>query len=465
MKFIGRETELKKLNGMYQSSRQENTLIYGRRRIGKSELIKHFIQESGADSIYYECKQTTERNNTDSLALLVSEKFNFPKPSFSGMEEELEFLFKKAEEKKLLLILDEYSYLRETMKGLDSVLQVLIDRYKETSKMKLILCGSFASVMKSLLEEDNPLFGRISLTIALEPMDYYESARFYPSFSNEDKVRLFSVFGGVPYYNQLIDPHKTVKENIISLIASPGARLENEVLMYLQTEIARIVNANEVFETLAKGYSRYSDILSQSNVSSGPTLADVLEKLIRMEVVVKEAPINDENNKKKTGYFISDNMSLFYYRYIFRYSSQMNVMNPEMFYKRYIDEDFETQYVPNRFENLCRQYLIRENRAGRIREPFEKIGKYYYDLPKEHKNGEFDVVTEDRNGYIFYEVKFRKEPLGRDIIRKEIQQVEETGMKCYRYGFISRAGFKNLGETDIIAIDLKDLYRSKERNT
>ena len=311
MKFIGREAELKKLNGMYKSSRQENTLIYGRRRIGKSELIKHFIQESGADSIYYECKQTTERNNADSLALLVSEKFNFPKPSFSGMEEELEFLFKKAEDRKLLLILDEYSYLRETMKGLDSVLQVLIDRYKETSKMKLILCGSFASVMKSLLEEDNPLFGRISLTIALEPMDYYESARFYPSFSNEDKVRLFSVFGGVPYYNQLIDPHKTVRENIISLIASPGARLENEVLMYLQTEIARIVNANEVFETLAKGYSRYSDILSQSNVSSGPTLADVLEKLIRMEVVVKEAPINDENNKKKTGYFISDNMSLF----------------------------------------------------------------------------------------------------------------------------------------------------------
>ena len=74
-------------------------------------------------------------------------------------------------------------------------------------------------------------------------------------------------------------------------------------------------------------------------------------------------------------------------------------------------------------------------------------------------NGEFDVVTEDRKGYIFYEVKFRKEPLGQDIIRKEIQQVEETGMKCYRYGFISRAGFKNLEDTDIIAIDLKDLYK------
>ena len=93
--------------------------------------------------------------------------------------------------------------------------------------------------------------------------------------------------------------------------------------MYLRSEIAKMVNANEVFDALSKGYSRYSDILSQSHVSSGPTLADVLEKLIRMELVRKEAPINDEHNRRKSGYYIADNLSLFYYRYVFRYSSQM----------------------------------------------------------------------------------------------------------------------------------------------
>ena len=86
----------------------------------------------------------------------------------------------------------------------------------------------------------------------------------------------------------------------------------------------------------------------------------------------------------------------------------MNIMNSEIFYDKYINEDFETEYVPKIFENICKQYLIRLNKAGRIEEPFEKIGKYYYDDVKNHSNGEFDVVTEDENGYVFYEAKFKK---------------------------------------------------------
>ena len=147
--------------------------------------------------------------------------------------------------------------------------------------------------MTSLLEKENPLYGRVDLTIDLKQMDYYESSLFYPNYSAEDKVRIYSVFGGIPYYNRLIDDSKSVKENIIELIASNGARLENEVSMYLNSELSKITNTNEVFATLSKGFTKYSDILSQSHVSSGPTLIDVLDKLIRMEVVAKTAPIND----------------------------------------------------------------------------------------------------------------------------------------------------------------------------
>ena len=273
------------------------------------------------------------------------------------------------------------------------------------------------------------------MTLNLKPMDYYESALFYPEFTEEDKVRLFSVFGGIPYYNRLIDGQKSVRENIIELIASPGARLENEVSMYLNSEISKITNANEVFEALAKGFSRYKDILDQSNVSSGPALVDILDKLMRMDVVSKEAPINDENNKKKSGYFISDNLSLFYYKYIFRNMSRMNIMDSDVFYDRYIAEDFETKYVPKSFERICKQYLIRKNRKGLMDEVFEKIGKYYYDDPIEKKNGEFDIVTLDDRGYIFYEAKFRKEPVTENVVRNEIRQVEQTGLECYKYGF------------------------------
>lgn len=459
MKFIGRIIERKKIERELNGVDLSVILIYGRRRVGKSELIKQCLRETDISGIYYECKQTTEMNNVSALSEIISEKYNLPKLGFSGIEETLEFLFHKGKDEELILVLDEYSYLRDTVKGLDSILQVLIDKYRDVSRLKLILCGSFVDTMSALLMVQNPLYGRVDLTIDLKPMDYYDSSLFYPEFSEEDKVRLYSVFGGIPYYNRLIDSRKSVKDNIIELIASPGARLENEVSMYLKSEISKIVNANEVFEALARGFSKYSDILSQSHVSSGPTLVDVLERLIRMEVVKKEAPINDENNKRKAGYYICDNLSLFYYRYIFRYLSQINVMEENIFYDRYISQDFESKYVPAVFENICRQYLIRQNRKGMIPEPFEKIGKYYYDNPAEKSNGEFDIVTMDRHGYIFYEAKFKKDPVTEKMIRQEIEQVDRTPLKCYKYGFFSRSGFEKIEDERVILIALEDLYK------
>lgn len=459
MKFYGRTKQLEQLNKEMSSNDMRMTLIYGRRRVGKSELVKQAIKDSGIKSIYYECKQVTEESNVQSICDIISEVQELPKLGYTKIDELLDYVFKLAKEENIVFVLDEYPYLRENVKGLDSIIQSLVDKYREISKLKLIILGSYVDIMKSLLEHSNPLFGRVDLVIDLKQMDYYESAMFYPNMSDEDKVRIYSVFGGIPYFNRLVDDKKTVKENIIDLIASPGARLENEVSMYLNAEISKIVNANEVFEALARGFSRYSDILSQSHVSSGPTLIDVLEKLIKMEVVEKKAPINDEDNKKKAGYYICDNLSLFYFRYIFKYSSQLKIMDSDVFYDKYIGNDFEEKYVPHKFEEICRQYLIRQNRLGNIEPVIEKIGKYYYDDPKTRTNGEFDVVSQDEIGYVFYEVKFRKRKTSQEVIDEEIQQVKNTGLNCYKYVFFSRSGFTAKETDEIKHIELSQLYK------
>ena len=458
MTFFGRKRELTQLKKLISSDGMLMSLIYGRRRIGKSELVKQAIKESGTKSIFYVCKQVTEESNVQSMCEVLSDSLGLPKLGYTKVEEIVDYIFKLSKEESIVFVLDEYPYLRENVKGLDSIIQALVDKYREDSKLKLIVLGSYVEVMKSLLKESNPLYGRTDLVIDLKQMDYYESALFYPNMTYEDKVRIYSVFGGVPYYNRLVDDKKSVKDNIIELVASPGARLENEVSTYLNAEISKIVNANEVFEALARGFSKFSDVLSQSHVSSSPTLADVLDKLIKMEVVEKKAPINDENNKKKSGYYICDNLSLFYYRYIFKYSSQLKIMDPEVFYDKYIDEDFEESYIPHRFEEICTQYLIRQNRLGAIDPVIEKIGKYYYDDPKTKTNGEFDVVTLDEKGYAFYEVKFRKKKMSKEVIDTEINQVKATGLNCYKYVFFSRAGFTAKETEDVKFIKLEQLF-------
>lgn len=463
MKFIGREEQIRKIDKIISKNELSFSLIYGRRRVGKSELVKQVLKKNNVRSFYYECKQVAQASNVTSLSEIVSEEMGLPKLGFSDMESLLQYIFEMSIKEKMILVLDEYPYLKESIKGMDSILQTLIDKHRDSANLTLIILGSYVEVMRSLLEHSNPLYGRVDLTIDLKPMDYYESSLFYPNYTAEDKVKIYSVFGGIPYYNRLIDDSVSVKENIIELIASPGARLENEVSMYLNAEISKITNANEVFEALSRGYSKYSDILSQSHVSSGPTLVDVLDKLMRMEVVVKTAPINDKSSKKKASYHISDNLSLFYYRYIFKYSSQMKIMDPEVFYKKYIEKDFEEYYVPHLFETVCSQYLVRLNRAGLMEPVFEKIGKYYYNDPVNHTNGEFDVVTEDENGYVFYEVKFRKKPITKDVIEREIEQVKATGLECYKYAFISRSGFDCERLDNVCMISIEDLYRGRNK--
>ena len=178
-----------------------------------------------------------------------------------------------------------------------------------------------------------------------------------------------------------------------------------------------------------------------------------------MDVISKVEPINEEGNKRKLGYFIKDNLTLFYYRYLFRYSSQLQIMDPEVFYEKYIENDFETSFVPNRFEIICKQFIIKENLLNHFEPPLFKIGKYYYDDPLTKSNGEFDLVSEDENGYIFYEVKFRKQKLSSSLIKEEIEQVKSTKLKVYKYAFFSRSGYENTNFNDVTFYTLEDLYK------
>ena len=460
MEFIGRTREQAKLREQFSSPVQNATLVYGRRRVGKSELILHAMRQAvGTRTIYYECRQTTAESNVGSLSEVIGNAFDMPPLAFANIEAALRFVFERATDEKIVLALDEYPYLRDVVKGMDSVLQVLLDEYRDRSQLSLVLCGSYVEVMKSLLEQDNPLYGRVDLKVNLQPMDYLESSQFYPERSCADKVRLYSAFGGIPYYNRLIERGRSVRENLINLVLQPDARLEDEIPAYLLSEVSKIGNAHGVFLALADGHARYRDILSQSHISSGATLVNVLNKLIEMQLVQRRAPINDPNNKKRTSYVICDGLSKFYYRYVFRYLSQRSVLDPEVFYDHYVNDDFEALFVPHAFEEVCRQYLVRQNRMGNIEPPFDLIGTYSYDDPATRTNGEFDVVTRDPLGYAFYEAKFRSTPITQRMIEEEIERVQRTGLVCHRYGFFSRSGFEAQADERTVLIGLEELYR------
>lgn len=461
MPFFGREKELGLLKDFYQDERENMAVVCGRRRVGKSELLRASLCGGDLPFVFLQCRTTSIQSNVDDLMQLARTEFGLPELQLSDLEGALRAIFGFMKGRHGVLVLDEYPHLRGLLPDCDAVIAHLLDIHRD-SGLKLVLCGSSLEVMKALTEERSPLAEKIGLNLHVEPMDYFESALFYPEFSNEDKMRLYSVFGGMPFYNAKIDPSLSVRDNIIGLLAAPDAVLADEVDYLLMTEISKTSNAERVFEALAGGAVRFSEILEASQFSSSPALVDILKRLAGMELLRKVSPINDEHNKKRVSYRFNDNLFHFHYRYVFRHQSRLKVWPAERVWDECMAEDFESRYLPKVFEDIVKQFLLRENLAGRMEPPFFKIGSYRLDLPKECRSCEFPVVTEGADGFAAYECIFQERPVTEGQVAEQIERVKASPLSAHWFGFVARAGFDRVAEgPDRRFYDLDDLYRGR----
>ncbi len=459
MKFIGREEETRTIENILKKKGYQGCLVYGRRRMGKTELVKHCLMDKSVPLILYQCKESSEQDNTSQLTDLVKQVLRIKYLSFEYFHDVIDFLFEYSMEKEIYLVLDEYPYIRQSIEGCDSKLQNIIDFYAMKCNLKFFVLGSSISTMEAIQGHDNPLYMRFSSSILLKQMDYYDSSFFYPSFSNEDKVRLYAAFGGVPYYNAQIDDRFSVKENIIRILSGHFSGLKDFLEIYLKSELRKTNSANAVFEAIALGAFHFSDICSKAHCESTAALSNVLQKLIQMDLIEAVAPINEKRNRQKGGYRISDFCVWFYYRFLYRNESARNILDDSVFYEKFIEKEFETKVVPQCFETIAKQYLIRENKKGCITPFLLDIGTYWYDNPKEKKNGRFDVVGKREDGYIFYECKFMDSPITDKIIQEEIEQVSKTNLKPVQYGFFSKSEYDVHMNSSYLFYHLDDLYR------
>lgn len=459
MKFVGREEEIKAIENLVGREGYQGCLIYGRRRMGKTELVKHCLKDKGVPFIMYQCKESSEQDNASQLTALIRQTLGIQYVSFERFMDAVSFLFDYALEKEIYFVLDEYPYIRKSIDGCDSKLQEVIDSHSMGSKIKFFLLGSSISTMEKIQDQGSPLYMRFHLSLLLKQMDYYDSSLFYPSFSSEDKVRLYAAFGGVPFYNAQIDERLSVKENIIRIISGRFSGLKDFLEIYLKSELRKVNSANAVFEAIALGAFHFTDILSKSHIESSAGLSCVLQKLVEMDLIECVAPINDKKSKQKGGYRISDFCVRFYYNFIYRNASAQPLLDDEAFYDHFIEKEFERFTVPLCFESVARQFLIRKNRAAELDPLLIDIGTYWYDDPIAKRNGQFDVVGRSLDGYIFYECKFTDSPIDIKIIQEEIEQVKKTSLKPIRYGFFSKKGYATKDDDSYFLYSLEDLYR------
>ena len=455
--FIGREKELKALTGELSVWKKKTAvLIYGKRRVGKSTLIKEAAKEFDGVVINHLCVMSTFDGNLELIYKSVSESLSLPNIRFNSLFAMMDYL--KTLDKKILLIIDEYPYLKQTKKKneVDSYMQAVIDRLPEN--VKLILCGSYITIMKELLAEDNPLFGRFSLIQHIHDFDYYDASQFYPDLPVREKVAFYGVFGGCPYVLENLEVDKSIKDNIIRLLLPETAIIRSHIENVMLKEIQKSFDAR-ILESLGNGKKKYSEIREQLGGAETGLLDKQLKILLDMETIQKTEPINRRNDKKKQFYEITDNLMRFYFSLIFGTAGTIVRIGEEQYYARNIEKTLE-QFISRRFEGITLQYFHRMALQGKYSD-IEDFGSYWYDDPVNKTNGEFDCVIK-RNGdlYDFYECKYFDRPMTQKECEQERNRLRGIQwLDVARIGFICSEGFDVEDKTDFILIDGKALYR------
>ena len=455
--FIGREKELSQLNVELSAWKHKTVvLVYGKRRVGKSTLIKEAAKKFDGVVVNHMCVTSTFEGNMELIYQSVSEAVGLPNIRFGSLSEMMDYL--GMIDKKVLLIIDEYPYLKQTKKKneVDSYMQAVIEKLPEN--VKLILCGSYIAMMKELLEEENPLFGRFSLIQHIRDFDYLDAAKFYPELSVRDRVAFYAVFGGSPYVLENLDTRMTLKENIERFLLPETSLIRSHIENVVLKEIQKTFDAR-ILAIIGNGKKRYSEIRDKIVNSETGLLDKQLKILMDMETIQKTEPINRRSDKKKQFYEIVDNLMRFYFTFIFGKAGTIARIGEEQYFGRNIAAALE-QFISRRFEGIALQYFHRAALLGKYPD-IDDFGSYWYDDTATKSNGEFDCVIRCGEQYDFYECKYFDRAMTLEECQEEKAQLDNIkGINVSGVGFVCTGGFSFDSSDDFVLIDGKELYFS-----
>ena len=437
--FVGRKKELQLLNQQYDSGKFEFTVLYGRRRIGKTELLKQYIQ--GKAAIYYVAIESNEQTNLELLSKSVhqySRKEQGYAP-FSDYMALFDHFTELAKNQRLILVIDEYPYLAEAYPEISSLIQKYCDNQWQETKLHLILCGSSMSFMENqVLGAKSPLYGRRTTQIRLKEFNYFETEELLRPMPKEDIAVLHCVTGGVAEYLKFVHKSQDLAANLISLFFTDSGRLVEEPLNFLKQELREPKVYNSILDAIARGASRNSEIASKVNLPAG-SLNRYLENLMELGIVIKETPMGNSSSRK-TIYRIRDGSFRFWYRYVFPNMSTIELGLGKRLYREYIEKDL-SNYMGEGFEKIFLDHFDRMNEQGELPGLITSRGRWWGTDVENKREAEIDLVGKGGNLTIYAEVKWTNEAVGLKILTGLLEKSQLIHSLDKYYIVFSKRGF------------------------
>lgn len=461
--FIGRKNEINYLTSQYRNNESSLILIYGRRRVGKTALIEEFIKSK--KYIYLLATQQDIniiiRNFSMEMAEFFHDDITYRNP-LTNWDDLFKYLIKNLQnvDEKIIFALDEFTYLVAKDKSILSILQKYYDLYFKDMKIFIIITGSLIGIINDkILSYESPLYGRRTGNILLNEMNLWEIKDFFPYYSVQDLIKIYSITGGLPYYLSALKNKKF--NDIISTVINKNSIFYNDAFFILKEELKEPSKYFSILNIISTGHNRIGEIASLLNTSSGE-ITQYLDNLIKLGIISKRKPFFSNESNKQSIYKINNNYFNFFFRYIFPYQNLIEIDNYNVLLN-IIKNDFDF-YTSKIFEDISRNILFKfgKNLTG---DNITGIGTWWRKnkLENNGKNEEeIDIIalTEDKN-IIVGEVKWRNKPLKIEVLYS--LQNKSVFIKPYKYILFSKSGFDEnltkLSEIDknIILVDLNKI--------
>ena len=463
--FYCREKELGELNKRYYNGDFECVVMYGRRRVGKTALIREFCKDK--PTIFFSALNATAKENLEALSKAIFEKTNPQEmagaPIYSSLDDAFAAITRLAEKERLIFVIDEYPYLAKADESVSSRLQHIIDKVWQNTGLFVILCGSSMSFMENqVLGYESPLYGRRTGQFKIQALTYREVTVFNPQLSCEEQALIYGITGGIPHYINKLNVCDSIDDALKENLFNTSGYLFEEPENLLKQELREPAVYNSVIAAIAGGASHSNEIATKVGIEAG-ICAKYLKVLVELEILKKETPVTEKTGKK-TIYTISDNFFRFWYRFVPRNMSAISAGRFDRLYdvtvKKYLPE-----YMGLVFEKMCRDYLLRY--ADNLPVLISDAGQWWGSDAKTRKEVQIDIVGVPPEGseYIIGSCKYRNEKIGTGELEllKEYAEVFGRGEK-YHYYIFSKGGFtEGLKETaakeNVCLLTLEDMYK------
>ncbi len=447
--FVNRQKELQLLEEEYLSNEFKFTVMYGRRRVGKTTLLKKYI--SSKPYIYFlvtlESLPVVIQRFKNMVADFLNDEF-LKEIELKSFEQIFSYLAKQNLSKKIVVVIDEFQYLGKLDKSIPSQFQYIIDEILKSKNIHLVLCGSIISMMyEQTLSYNSPLYGRRTSSIKLDALTFEYLSAFFPTKNEIELIELYTVLYGVPKYLELFKESDTIFEAIERNILDKNAFLYEEPRFILQNEVNEPMTYFSILETIANGEHKLGNIAGKLN-KNVQNITSFISKLIELEIIYKDVPITEKlpNKSKKGLYFIKDNFFRFWFSYVLPYKSQLELGNTNYAMVK-IKENF-SGFVAKVYEDLAVEYTLKNY-------PLLKAGRWW------NKDEEIDVVGVNEKFILVGECKYSNKKVGIDILKQlEAKSKKiELNLPIKHYLLFSKSGFtKDLMEIeknreDIVLID------------